>query len=212
MSVQPDQTRVFQTHASQNQASQGRASQGRASQSREGQQPSLTAVLVPLAVGSAVAVALGVYGRLHEPTGLAVSIAGFSGAQPAKAWLTTGVFLLALVQLATALAMWGRLRVSPPWAASLHRWSGRAAVLLAVPVMVHCLYALGYQSATPRVMIHSLLGCFFFGAFAAKMLLLTRRGVPGWALPVVGGLVFAGLVGLWLTSSLWFFTTIGITL
>jgi hypothetical protein len=121
------------------------------------------------------------------------------------------VFLLVLVQLATALSMWGRLPVAPPWAASVHRWSGRVAVLLAVPVMVHCLYALGFQTATPRVLLHSFLGCFFFGAFTAKMLLLTRRGVPGWALPVIGGLVFTGFVGLWLTSSLWFFTTIGVT-
>ena len=172
----------------------------------------LAALVVPLAAGSAVAIALGVYGRVHEPTGLAVSIAGFSGAQSVKAWLTTVVFLFALVQLATALAMWGKLPVAAPsWAPTLHRWSGRVAVLLAVPVLVHCLYALGYQSATPRVLVHSLLGCFFFGAFTAKMLLLTRRGVPGWALPVIGGLVFAGLVGLWLTSSLWFFTTIGVT-
>jgi len=172
---------------------------------------SLSVVLVPVAVGSAVAIALGVYGRLHEPTGLAVSIAGFSGTQPVKAWLATVVFLLALVQLGTALAMWGKLPVAARWAPTLHRWSGRAAVLLAVPVMVHCLYALGYQSATPRVLVHSFLGCFFFGAFTAKMLLLTRRGVPGWALPVIGGLVFTGVVGLWLTSSLWFFTTIGLT-
>lgn len=173
--------------------------------------PGLSAVVVPLAVGTAVAVALGAYGRLHEPTGLAVSIAGFSGAQPVKAWLATGVLLLALVQLGTALAMWGRLPVPVPRAPAVHRWSGRLAVLLAVPVMVHCLYALGYQSATPRVLVHSFLGCFFFGAFTAKMLLLTRRGVPGWALPVIGGLVFAGVVGLWLTSSLWFFTTFGVT-
>ena len=33
--------------------------------------------------------------------------------------------------------------------------------------------------------------------------------MPGWALPVVGGLLFACLVGLWLTSSLWFFTNVG---
>ena len=172
---------------------------------------SLSAVLVPFAVGSAVAIALGVYGRLHEPTGLAVSIAGFSGTQSVKAWLTTVVFLFALVQLATALAMWGTLPVALPGVSTVHRWSGRVAVLLAVPVMVHCLYALGYQAAAPRVLVHSFLGCFFFGAFTAKMLLLTRRGVPGWALPVIGGLVFAALAGLWLTSSLWFFTTIGVT-
>jgi hypothetical protein len=170
----------------------------------------LTGLLVPVAVGSAVAVALGVYGRLHQPTGIAVSVAGFSGAQSVKAWLTTVVFLLAFVQLGSALSMWGKLP-QRAWTPALHRWSGRLAVLVAVPVMVHCLYALGFQDGTPRVLVHSLLGCFFFGAFATKMLLLTRRGVPGWALPVIGGLVFTGLVGLWLTSSLWFFATVGVT-
>ena len=73
-----------------------------------------------------------------------------------------------------------------------------------------CLYALGFEHSSPRVLIHSLLGCFFFGAFVAKMLLLSRRSTPGWVLPVVGGLVFTALVGLWLSSSLWYFTTVGV--
>jgi len=60
------------------------------------------------------------------------------------------------------------------------------------------------------VLIHSLFGCFFYGAFVAKMLTLSRNDLPRWLLPVVGGAVFAALVGLWLTSSLWFFTTFGI--
>jgi hypothetical protein len=60
------------------------------------------------------------------------------------------------------------------------------------------------------VLVHSLLGCFFFGAFTAKMLLLTKKELPGWVLPVIGGGVFTGLVGLWMTSSLWFFTTFGV--
>lgn len=167
---------------------------------------------MPVMVGSAVAVVLGVYGRLHEPTGIAVNIAGFSGAQSVKAWLTTVVLVFALVQLGTALAMEGKLPVAAFQAPALHRWSGRIAVLVSVPIAVHCLYALGLQSGTPRVLIHSLLGCFFYGAFATKMLLLTRRGLPSWALPVLGGLVFTSCVGLWLTSSLWFFTTVGVTL
>ncbi|MGH3932229.1 MAG: DUF6529 family protein [Pseudonocardiaceae bacterium] len=168
-------------------------------------------LLVPVVVGALVAVTLGVYGGLHEPTGIAVSIAGFSGAQSVKSWLTTVALLLALVQLGSALAMEGKLPGGPR-VASLHRWSGRAAVLLTVPVVMHCLYALGFQSGTPRVLIHSLIGCFFYGAFVTKMLALTRRGSPGWTLPVIGGLVFTGLVGLWLTSSLWFFTTFGLVL
>jgi hypothetical protein len=44
------------------------------------------------------------------------------------------------------------------------------------------------------------------------MLSLPKRGLPGWTLPVLGGLTFTALTGLWLTSSFWFFTTIGITL
>ena len=60
------------------------------------------------------------------------------------------------------------------------------------------------------MLLHSLFGCVFFGAFAVKMLSLPKRGLPGWALPLLGGLVFAMLTGLWLTSSLWFFTTTGI--
>lgn len=171
-------------------------------------------VLMPVAVGAAVAIALGVYGRLHEPTAFALNIAGFSGTQSVKAWLATGAFLLALVQLVSALAMERKLPgvIPAPWVRLLHRWLGRAAVLLTVPVLVHCLYALGFQWDTPRVLIHSLVGCFFYGAFTAKMLLLTRRGLPGWAIPLIGGAVFSALAGLWLTSSLWFFTTFGVTL
>ncbi|HEV7469624.1 MAG TPA: DUF6529 family protein [Pseudonocardia sp.] len=39
----------------------------------------------------------------------------------------------------------------------------------------------------------------------------TRSGTPGWGLPVLGGAVFAGSRGGWLTSALWFFTTTGLT-
>jgi hypothetical protein len=69
---------------------------------------------------------------------------------------------------------------------------------------------LGFQTFSTRVFVHSVLGCAFFGAFTVKMLGLRRDGLPSWALPVLGGTVFALLVGLWWTSSLWFFTTIGV--
>ncbi|MBB2913522.1 hypothetical protein FHS43_004826 [Streptosporangium becharense] len=172
----------------------------------------LAPLLVPLVVGGLVAVGLGVYGRVHTPTGYAVGPAGFSGPLAMKTWLTTGAFLLALVQVFSALVMWGQITWDVPWIATAHRWSGRAAFLLTVPVAFHCLYALGTQFDVPRVMAHSLLGCFFYGVFVAKMLALPRRGLPGWTLPLLGGLAFTALAGLWLTSSLWFFTTIGVTL
>jgi uncharacterized protein DUF6529 len=171
-------------------------------------------LLVPLVVGGAVSVVLGVYGRVHTPTGVAVDIAGFSGPQTVKVWLATGAVTFALLQLLSALVMYGRVPglTAPGWTGTAHRWSGRAAFLLAVPVAMHCLYALGFQSFEPRVLVHSLLGCVFFGAFTAKMLVLPRRGLPGWALPLLGGVVFAGLVGVWLTSALWFFANFGVKL
>jgi len=47
--------------------------------------------------------------------------------------------------------------------------------------------------------------------FSAKMLLLRSERLPGWLLPIVGGLVFTALTILWLTSALWFFRTFGVT-
>lgn len=166
-------------------------------------------LLIPLTIGALVSVALGAYGRLHTPTGIAVSVAGFSSPLTVKVWLASGAAFFALVQLASALMMWGRLP-GPTWSGTLHRWSGRIAFLFTIPVAVHCLYALGFQAFDTRVLLHSILGCLFYGAFTAKMLLLTRRGLGGWVLPVIGGLVFAALMSIWASSSLWFFTTVGV--
>lgn len=174
----------------------------------------LVGVVTAFAVGAAISVALGVYGRVHEPTGVAVNLAGFSSPVAVKAWLATVVFAFALFQLGSALVMYGRIPgIHPPsWIGFAHRWSGRIAVLVSVPVAVQCLYALGFQNFGTRGLVHSVLGCFFYGAFTAKMLLLSRRDTPGWALPVTGGLVFAAITGLWLTAGLWYFQTFGIKL
>lgn len=170
-------------------------------------------MFVPLLVGAAIVVALGGYGRTHTSTGIAVSVAGFSSPQTVKVWLGSGAALFAVIQLVSALAMWGKLgSFSPRWAGGAHRWSGRIAFLLTVPVAVHCLYALGFADYDTRSLVHSVLGCFFFGAFSTKMLALPKRGLAGWVLPVVGGLVFTVLIGVWLTSSVWYFTTFGVRL
>lgn len=166
--------------------------------------------LVPALVAAAVAVGLGVYGNVHDPTGTAFNLAGFSSTGAVKSWLATIAFFFALVQVVSAFMVYGKLP-GPSWASTLHRWSGRIAFLVAVPVAVHCLYALGYQTYTTRVMWHSMLGCFFFGTFSAKMLLLRSERLPGWLLPLVGGLVFTVLTLIWLTSAFWFFRTFGVT-
>lgn len=169
----------------------------------------VTKLIVPLAIGAGVAVVLGVYGKVHTPTGIAVSVAGFSGPLTVKVWLATVAIVFAVVQLVTALAMWGKLPLSGSWVSPAHRWSGRIAFVLTIPVVVHCLYALGFASYDLRTLAHSLLGCLFFGVFTTKMLVLTGHGFAGWVLPLFGGLVFAALTGVWATSALWFFTTTG---
>jgi len=85
-----------------------------------------------------------------------------------------------------------------------HRVTGFALVALSVPVAVHCLIAYGVQLTSPRVAVHSIAGCFFYGAFTAKVLLVHSRRLPGWALPAAGGIlaVIAGV--LWYTSALWY--------
>jgi hypothetical protein len=170
-----------------------------------------TTVLLAFGIGTLVAVGLGVYARAHDAAFFAFNLAGFSSGTAAKAWLATLAFLLALVQLGSALIMYGRVPVrAPRWIGTLHRWSGRAAVLVTVPVAVHCLYALGFETGASRGLVHSIAGCFFYGAFVAKMLVLQRNEAPGWALPVLGGAVFTGLTVLWLTAAAWFFGTSGV--
>jgi Family of unknown function (DUF6529) len=171
------------------------------------------AVLIALVLGAFVAVGLGVFGKVHEPRFFAISVAGFSSGTAVKSWLATLAVVLALFQLASAFAMYrlvpgGR---APAWIGTAHVWSGRLAVLATVPVAVHCLYALGFQSSDNRVLFHSLFGCLFYGAFVTKMVLLTRKGLRGWVIPIAGGVVFFTLVYVWLTSALWFFQTSGLT-
>lgn len=172
--------------------------------------PSPVRYLVPALVAAAVAVALGAYGKVHDPAGTAFNLAGFSSTGAVKSWLATVAIFFAVVQFVSALMLYGRLP-GPSWSGVLHRWSGRTAFLVSVPVAVHCLYALGYQTYESRVFWHSLLACFFFGVFSAKMLLLRSERLPNWLLPIVGGLVFTALTIVWLTSALWFFRTFGVT-
>jgi len=161
-------------------------------------------VVLAFAIGTAVSFGLGVYGRLHTPTGNAVNIAGFSSGAAAKAALASVAMALAIVQIVTALGIFGRIPLRGAWVGTVHRWSGRLAVLISVPVAVHCLYALGFEAYDGRVLAHSLFGCFFYGAFVFKMLILTRDDSPKWALPLAGGLVFSGLTALWTTAVLYF--------
>src|SRR4051794_8609670 len=158
------------------------------------------------ALGALVALVLGVYGNVHDPASDLTITLGFKDTITMKVWLASVSLLFALVQVASALWLYGRLplRAAPAWLGNLHRISGRLAFLFSLPVAYHCLYQLSFQDTTTRVLVHSLLGCVFYGAFAAKVVVVRSRSLPGPALPIAGGLVFATLVGVWLTSALWF--------
>lgn len=178
--------------------------------------PISISLAVSLLVGAAVAVSVGVYAGLHEPAGRPLVTLGFSGMLQMKAWLSTVAAVVLLVQLATALWMWGRLPgvsgPAPGWASVLHRWSGTAAFVLTLPVAFHCIWALGFATGDLRVTVHSIVGCLFYGAYASKMLALRSQRLPGWALPVLGGTLLSALVLIWLTSALWFFSRSGLPL
>jgi hypothetical protein len=161
-------------------------------------------LLAIAALGAAVAIALGVYGRVHDPSQELVFTLFFSTTISMKVYLGTVALAFALIQVTTALWIYGKFGNAPAWAGSVHRISGRLAFIVSLPVAYHCLWSLGFQDTDTRVLLHSLLGCCFYGAFAAKVTIVNSKGLPGLALPVAGGLLFAVLVGVWLTSALWF--------
>jgi hypothetical protein len=162
-------------------------------------------LLAIAALGAAVAVGLGIYGRVHDPSQQLVFTLFFSSTISMKVWFGTAAVALAVVQLLLALWLYGRL----PWAAPasvgpLHRICGRLTFVVSLPVAYHCLWSLGFQDTGARVLAHSLLGCAVYGAFAAKVMIVRSDGLPGIALPLAGGTMFALLVGAWYTSGLWF--------
>jgi len=157
-----------------------------------------------LAIG--VAAALYVAGRLHQPD-YTFSMFG-ADPFPLKSLLATIALVLAGIQVLLGLWMYRRLPLAggPPRPVPVaHRVTGFVLFALTVPVAIHCLIAYGVRLTSPRVAIHSIAGCFFYGAFAAKVLLVHSRRLPGWALPVAGGTLAIVLGVLWYTSALWYY-------
>jgi len=169
-------------------------------------------VLVPLLAGAAVAVVLGVYGNVHDPAGKGAIDLVFIRTVVLKVYLASAAAVIAIFQLLSALRLYGKISIPavlPPWLGAVHRVTGTIAFLLVTIVAYHCLWALGFQRSEPRLLVHSLLGCFFFGAFAAKVIVVQWSSLPGWWLPVAGGSIFTALVLLWISSAGWFLVTFG---
>lgn len=163
-------------------------------------------------VGLAAATTAGLYvfGTRHVPN-YSIGLFGRTGLDTLslKSWLATGVLGLAGLQLGLALWMYRKLpRLRPPSAriGNIHRLVGVAAILLTLPIAYHCAFAYGVQThIDTRVSVHSLAGCFFYGALAAKLLIVRSRRFPGWTLPLAGGTLVTLVALLWYTSALWYF-------
>jgi hypothetical protein len=169
-------------------------------------------ITLPLAVAAAVAAGLYVFGTEHVPD-YGTGLFGRTGTDTLalKAWLATGILALAAVQVLLALRIYGKLlaSVGPPSAVRrMHRVVGVTILLATLPVAYHCAFAYGVQTdLSGRVAVHSIAGCFFYGAFAAKVSIVRSRRLPGWALPVAGGTLVVLVAVLWYTSAYWYFTT-----
>ena len=170
-------------------------------------------LVLPLVLFAFVAITVGLLasGTIRQPYETPFFHLFFSNTLHMKAWLITAALVLGLGQVLTASRIYEVLRFPPDgrFYHVVHRWSGRAAILLTLPVAYHCIFLLGFGTDDTRVYIHSLLGSSLYGAFVAKVLIVRSNGFPGWALPIAGGVLFSILLGLWLTSAFWFFRNVG---
>jgi hypothetical protein len=179
-------------------------------------------MVVPLAAfaaGAAIAVLIGVFGRVHDPTLDGTTTLGFHTVIQMKVVVTTLIAVLVVAQLLGALVLYGKVPVTaPPWLGKAHRASGVATLVLAIFVAYHCLWALGLEwghlhngeKVGTRTVVHGLLGCAVFGAAAVKVAAVRAKRAPGWFLPVAGGLLFTLFVAVILTSAVWYYANYGL--
>jgi hypothetical protein len=178
----------------------------------------MTVPLVAFAAGAVVSLLVGVFGKAHDPTLTGTTTLGFATVIEMKVVLSVVVGVLTVLQLVGALGIYGKLPFRVPgWAGTAHRIGGTVALVLAVFVAYHCLWALGLESGrfhdgTPvpaRTVVHGVLGCMVIGAIVVKVVAVRSRRAPGWFLPVAGGLLFTLLVVVVLTSAGWYLSTHG---
>jgi hypothetical protein len=164
--------------------------------------------LAAFAAGAVVALLIGVYGSLHDPTAEPVTLLGFGSMIAMKVYLAFAAAVIAIGQVLGGLWLYGKLGIAAPsWLGTAHRLSGLVAVLLATPVALNCLWALGFQAGegtSTRVLVHSVVGCAVYGALVVKVVAVHSRRGPGWLLPVAGGLLFATLIVAVWTSAVWY--------
>ncbi len=176
-------------------------------------QKSMAIPLTAFFAGGVVALLVGVFGRLHDPTLEGTTTLGYETVLAMKVVLSTGIAVFALLQVIGGLWMYGKLGIrAPSWLGTAHRVTGAVTLLLTVFVAYHCLWALGLErgvlpdgtEVTTRVVVHGIVGCMVVGAVVVKLIAVRSRRAPGWFLPVAGGLLFTLLMFAVLTSVVWY--------
>ena len=176
-------------------------------------QKSLGVPLAAFAAGAVVALLVGVFGTVHDPTLDGTTTLGFRTVIEMKVVVSTVIGVLAVLQVVGALWMYDKLGIrAPSWLGTAHRISGIFALVLAVFVAYHCLWALGLESGRletgekvpTRTVVHGVLGCAVMGAIVVKVAAVRSKRAPGWFLPVAGALLFTLLVLVVLTSAVWY--------
>jgi hypothetical protein len=176
-------------------------------------QKSMTIPLTAFTVGAVIALLVGVFGRLHDPTLAGTTTLGYPTVLAMKTVVSTVIGVLVVVQVTTALWIYGKLGIrAPSWLGRAHRATGATALVLSLFVAYHCLWSLGLEVGTlpdgepvsTRSFVHGLLGCAVVGTIAVKIVAVRSRRAPGWFLPVAGGLLFSLLILAILTSAVWY--------
>jgi hypothetical protein len=178
-------------------------------QGEAGQKPPIAWIALIGLLSAGVVAAVYVAGRVLTPDP-AFSLFGrqYVGAVSLKAVLATIALGVAVVQVLLALWIYRKLPLAgrPPRAVRpAHRVLGFALFALTIPIALHCLIAYGVQLTSARVAVHSLAGCFLYGAFVAKVLLVQTRRLPSWVLPIAGGMLAVTVAVLWYSSALWYY-------
>jgi hypothetical protein len=77
----------------------------------------------------------------------------FSDSLHLKVWFATAALALAVLQLVSAAWIFRRLPWRRPvWIPAFHRWTGRLVFVVTLPVAYHCIFKLGFQHSSGRVL------------------------------------------------------------
>src|SRR4051794_14961156 len=94
-------------------------------------QKSMAIPLAAFTAGAVIALLLGVFGKVHDPTVKGTTTLGFHTVIDMKVVITAVIGVLAVLQLIGALWLFGKLRIqAPPWLGTAHRISGAITVVL----------------------------------------------------------------------------------